>query len=293
MKKKILVLSLFLVSISVSFTQAQLLWKVSGNGLKHPSYLFATHNLVSIDYLDSVPELFKAFNETNTVVAEMVMNNIDASAKIQKAALLPNHIKVKDLLNDEHYKLVDAELKSTMKLGLKELAMMNPSLIRTLYEMELYKKRTGFTEDKQSVSYFQLVAANKDKRVVGLETLDQQIKNMFGSGSFERQADILVQTVQHKDSILADMIHQIKLYKAGNLEELVQLAKAKSSMTSMTTEEYTQQIDNRTAYWMTKLPALMKESSCFITLDAIHLGGKTGLIQLLEKAGYKVKAEKR
>jgi uncharacterized protein YbaP (TraB family) len=41
---------------------------------------------------------------------------------------------------------------------------------------------------------------------------------------------------------------------------------------------------------MTKLPDMMKDSSCFITVDAIHLGGKNGLIKQLEKRGYKVKA---
>ena len=84
MKKTILLLVTLITTFS--FSQAQLLWKISGNGLKHPSYLFGTHHLITIQFLDSVPGLFKAFNECETVVGEMVLNNIDVSAKIQQAA---------------------------------------------------------------------------------------------------------------------------------------------------------------------------------------------------------------
>jgi hypothetical protein len=288
MKKNILILILF--SLCFSTTQGQLLWKISGNGLKHPSYLFGTQNLISIQFLDSVPGLFKAFSDCDAIVGETVMNTIDATAKIQQAAIMPSHINIKDLLNDDEYNVVDNELKSVMKFGLNGISIMNPSLILNLYEMEIYKKRTGFKDDNQSDSYFQLVAAEKDKKVLGLETVDQQIKTLYGNATLERQADILVETIKQKDKILNEMIELNKLYKAGKIEELVDFSKGKGNIMDMTEEEYTKRVDNRNADWMTKLPDMMKDSSCFITVDAIHLGGKNGLIKQLEKRGYKVKA---
>lgn len=286
MKKKILFLFLFLLSLSA--TQAQLLWKVSGNGLKHPSYLFGTHHLIPIQFLDSVPDLYKSFNECDVIVGEMVLSNIDATAKIQQAAVMPDHQNIKDLLNDEEYALVDTELKAVLKFGLKDVAILNPSLLLTMYEMELYKKLTGFTDNDQSDSYFQSVATEKGKKVLGLETVDQQIAILFGNGSLERQADILVETVRQKNNILKEMIQLNKLYKAGKIEDLIELSKKKGTITDMTEEEYARLVDNRNADWMTKLPAIMKESSSFIAVGAMHLGGKNGLVKLLEKAGYKV-----
>ena len=284
--------SLLLLSMFLCFTaiQAQLLWKVTGNGLKHPSYLFGTHHLISIQYLDSVPGLFKSFNECDVVVGEMVMNNIDATARIQKAAIMPDQTKIYDLLNDDELRLVDNELKSVLKLGLKNLSIMNPSLIRTMYEMEIFKKRTGITDNKQSESYFQLVAAEKGKKVVGLETVDQQIEVLFGNGSLERQADILVESIRQKDRILNEMIQLNKLYKAGKIDELVDLSKGKDNISGLNDEEYAKSVDNRNADWMKKLPFYLKESACFVAIDAIHLGGKNGLINQLRKEGYKVKS---
>jgi uncharacterized protein len=157
-----------------------------------------------------------------------------------------------------------------------------------MYEMEIYKKLTGFTDDNQSDSYFQLVATEKGKKVLGLETVDQQISILFGNGSLERQADILAETVRQKDDILKEMILLNKLYKAGKIEALIELSKGKGNITDMTETEYFNLVDKRNVEWMTKLPSMMHESSCFIAVGAMHLGGKNGLIKLLEKQGYKV-----
>ena len=286
MKKNIMIVFLFVISLSA--IQAQLLWKITGKGLKHPSYLFGTHHLIPIQFLDSVPGLFKSFNECETMVGEMVLNNIDVSAKIQQAARLPNHIKMSDLLSNDDYKLVDLELKSVLKFGLKDVSVMNPTLILTLYQMEIYKKMTGLTDDKQSDSYFQLIAEAKDKKVIGLETVDQQIKILFGNSDYNRQALILVQTIRKKKEILYDMLELNKLYKAGKIEELIEFSKGKGNITDMTVEEYTNLVDKRNDDWISKLPTMMNQNSCFIAVGAMHLGGKNGLIKLLEKEGYKV-----
>jgi uncharacterized protein YbaP (TraB family) len=287
MRKNIVLICLLLFSTLAA--QSQLLWKISGNGLKHPSYLFGTHNFIPIQFLDSVSGLYKAFNSCDIIVGEMVMNNIEATAKIQQAAIMPNYIKMKDLLNDDEYKMVNIELNSVLKIGLKEVSIMNPSLILSLYKMELYKKNTGLSDDVQSDSYFQLCAAEKGKKVVGLETVDQQIAFLFENGSLERQADILVESVQHKDSILNEMVHLNKLYKAGKIEELMGLTKGTGKTNDLTPEEYAKLVDNRNADWMTKLPGLFKESPCFVAVGDLHLGGKNGVLNQLQKAGYKVK----
>ena len=282
MKKIILVLSVSLIGFVVA--QAQLLWKITGNGLKQPSYIFGTQDLISIQFLDSVSGLFKAFNECDIVVGETVLNRIDETARIQQAAIMPSHINIKDLLSDEEYKMIDNELKSVMKFGLKEVSIMNPTLILSLYKTEIFKQQTGFKDGTQSDSYFQLVASEKDKKIVGLENVEQQIKSLYGFGTLERQADLLVEAIQHKDKVINEMIQLNKLYKAGKIDELIKYS------TAMTQEEYAKVIDNRNADWLTKIPELLKKSSCFVCVGAIHLGGNNGLIKQLERKGYKVKA---
>ncbi len=286
MKKNILIFCLFLLSIPT--INAQLLWKITGNGLKHPSYLFGTQHDIPISFLDSIPGLYKAFNGCEMVIGEMVLSNIDATVKIQQAAVMPNHIKMNDLLSDDEYKLIDQELKTVLKMNLKDVSIMNPSSILILYELELYKKRTSFSDDIQSDSYFQLVAIEKSKKVIGLETIEQQISFLFENGSLERQADKLVESIKRKDSIIKHIVYINKLYKAGKIEKLNEIARKNGYISSMNDEEYAKLVDNRNADWMTKLPSFFKQSPCFVAVGSMHLGGKKGLIKLLEKAGYKV-----
>lgn len=288
MKKNILIV--FSLFLSLSAMQGQLLWKVSGKGLKHPSYLFGTYQLIPIQYLDSIPGLFKAFNECDMVVGEMAINNLDTSGKIRQAAIMPDNTRLNDLLNDEQALIVDNGLKSVLKLGLKDVSIMNPSLILSMYETEIYKKLTGISDDSQSESYFQLVAAEKNKRVAGLETVDQQIAILYGNGTLEHQADMLVDAIQQKDKVINKMIQLHKLYKEGNMDQLVELSKDNHIISDMTDEDFEKLVDNRTIDWVTKLPAFFSQSSCFVAVGAIHLGGKNGLVKQLQKAGYKVKA---
>ena len=288
MKKNILIV--FSLFLSLSALQGQLLWKVSGKGLRHPSYLFGTYQLIPIQFLDSVSGLFKAFNECDMVVGEMAINNLDTSGRIRQAAIMPDNTRLNDLLNDEQALVVDNGLKSVLKLGLKDVSIMNPSLILSMYEIEIYKKLTGITDDRQSESYFQLVASEKNKRVAGLETVDQQIAILYGNGTLEHQADMLVNAIQQKDKVINKMIQLHKLYKEGNMDQLVELSKDNHIMSETTDEEFAKLVDNRTIDWVTKLPAFFNQSSCFVAVGAIHLGGKNGLVKQLQKAGYKVKA---
>ena len=280
---------LLLLFLFIPFSlHSQLLWKVSGKNLPSPSYIFGTHHLIPISFLDSVPELFKTFNECNTVVSEIVLNNIDASPQIMQAALLPQGMAMDSLLNKDDYAFVDAELKQILKIGLRELGLMNPSMIKTLYGLELYKQTTGFSENVQSDSYLQTLAARVDKKIIGLESVEKQIEVLFGNKDLQHEAELLVETVRAKSQILEEINTLNTIYKAGKIDELVNMTKAKDDPLAMTDEEYAEMIDNRNFEWLEVLPDYMAASSCFIAVGALHLGGENGLVNQLRKKGYKV-----
>lgn len=283
MKK--IIFSFVLVFLCLSTSSAQLLWQITGKDLPKPSYLFGTHHLIPIQFLDSIPGLYKAFNRCDVVVGEIQMNVIDEMDKLQRATIMPDNTTMKDLLSKEDYALVDAELKSVLKLGLKELAILNPEIINTMYVTELYKKTTGITDDTQADSYFQLVAIQQDKEVVGLESVDRQIEILLGNKTLQQQAQDLVETIKTKDELLVQSHQLDSLYRRGDLAKLVKLSKDE-----MSDDEYYTLVDRRNYEWSQVLPQHLKKSSCFIAVGALHLDGENGLINLLKKEGYKVKA---
>jgi len=284
--KKIILYCLFFI-FGISTTQGQLLWKITGNGLKNPSYLFGTHHLIPIQFLDSVPGLYPAFNSAKMVVSEVVLNNLDATPAIRKAALLPDTITIRGLLNQAEYEFVNQELTNTLRMSLDNLNKMHPSLISKLYELELYKKYEHFDENTQSDTYFQLVAAKKGIPIAGLETVEQQVKLLFPE-NIKKETQLLVASIRNKEMLIQEMREMNQLYREGNLDALEVLANQSNKQWNVSEEENKKLIDDRNINWVKQLPDLIKNNSCFVAVGALHLPGNKGLIKLLKNEGYKV-----
>jgi uncharacterized protein YbaP (TraB family) len=112
---------------------------------------------------------------------------------------------------------------------------------------------------------------------------------LFGNGSLKRQAEILASSVLQTDSMMQEIVLMNSLYKKGDLQGLYSLSKRKNSAADMTDDEYIKLVDERNFEWLKQLPQLMKNSSCFIAVGALHLAGENGLVDQLRKMGYKVK----
>ncbi len=276
-----------------SSVQGQLLWKISGNGLKKSSYLFGTHHFIPLQFLDSIPGLYQAFNTSEIVVGEMVVNNLDAVEKVKKAAIIPNQQTIYDLVDKNQILQIDSALKSVLHIGLKEMALLQPNLILTIYQTEVYKKASGQIENIAPDSYFQQLGIAKGKKIVGLETIDQQLEILFDKTSLQRQTEIFTYSVLHTDNMILETNKLNNFYKKGDLEKLLLLSIQKNNPSDATAEEYYKLVDERNLEWMKQLPDLIKTSSCFITVGALHLPGENGLIEQFRKLGYHVTEVKK
>lgn len=277
-----------IIFCSFQIASAQLLWKVNGNGLQKSSYIFGTHYLIPMAYLDSVQQLYKAFNNCNTVICELVANNIDANAQLSKTAFIQGNKTLKDFIPVNKYIQVDSVLKSELKIGLKELSKMQPEFVLKMYEIELFKKIIGIYDDAQSDAYFQLVANEKGMKVIGLETMQQQVKPSSDDQVLQKQCDQLTKTVLNKDSLSKEMIKISMLYKKGKIEDFALLSRMDGISNSETST--ISKTETQNAAWIEKLTILMKEKPCFIVVGVEHLGGDIGLIESLRRKGYRVKA---
>lgn len=278
---------LFLVVFPMS---AQLLWKVSGKGLKQDSYLFGTHHLISISFLDSIPGLYPAFNSSKAVVSEIVLNTLDATQKIQTAATLPDSMLMSRLLSSEEFEMLDKEISDLLKITLKQIDMLHPAMIQTFFQLELYKQMAHFDDNTKSDSYFQLVANEKGMPIYGLETIDKQVELLFPKEDLRKQALELVDVAKRKNEAYAELKELNRLYKIGDINGLDRLNKISNTNWGVSDEENAEMVDNRNIDWANQLPALMKSNPCFIAVGALHLPGENGLIKLLRKKGYRVRA---
>ena len=271
----------FIVSV-----QAQLLWKVSGNGLTKSSYLFGTHHLIEKNQIKDFDKILILSGQADAVVGEMDMTDMASmQAKIMQVAVMPGK-NIKDMISTADYTLVDTELKQILGAGLDQLGAFKPIMLETMFSEFVYLRSQNLTKQPEAIDVlFQMNAKENHKKVVGLETIEQQAAIMFDSLSLNRQAEILVKSVKEKQKEI-DLIKKLnEYYLAGDLKKLSALDNEDDDMSPA---EKKPMYENRNADWMKQIPALLSKQSCFIAVGCMHLVGETGLIEQLKKSGYKV-----
>ena len=67
------ILTILALSLLCLISNAQLLWKISGNGIKEPSYILGTHHGCPFTYCDSIPGLMKVHAQVDNVIGEINM----------------------------------------------------------------------------------------------------------------------------------------------------------------------------------------------------------------------------
>lgn len=272
--------------------RAQVLYKVSGNSAKAPSYIFAMNKIVGIEFLDSVPNLYKCFSQCKVVLTEFAMQDYEALATLRVAALLPDSIRLTRYYTEEEYKQIDDALKITIGMGLDQLCRMKPSYLTALYRDELLHKWLDYDSQRSMEAFFQALAADKGIPVRAIDEIGETMYMLFDREPFHWQCKELMQITEYperevrQERILADM------YRMGRLTDMSYQILAPDNQSTQSYSDY-QIYAARNKEWVKRLRESLVAGGAFITLDAIYLGGEKGLIEQLRSAGYKVRPVNR
>lgn len=264
-------------------TENSLLWKVSGNGLKKDSYLFGTYHFLTSGFIDTLEAIKTAYQSADAVVGELIM---DASIQgpLMEASVL-KETTLKMVLPDTLYTKVSEWFKQEAGVDMSQLNQLNPMTIITaamvITQGIYFPNKPG---EVQLDTYFQEVAKKDGKKVFGLETIQMQIKALFEQLTLQRQVELLDETFKDKGALKENIEIMNKTYISQNLNELHNLMYG----SSYSAEEMKVLLDDRNNYWMQQLPTMMKDQSLFVAVGALHLVGKSGLVNQLKERGYTV-----
>lgn len=300
MKKLISALLLLMAAIGVN---AQLLWKISGNGLQKPSYIVGTYHLAPVSFVDSITGLKDALAATEQVYGEIIMADMTSPenmAKMQAAMMLPNGQTLDKLFTADEMARINAMLKSILGADMtnpmiaKQLGQLSPQTLQTQLGLLMYlKTHTGFNPNETFDGYFQKEAKANNKPVGGLETIDFQINTLFKGMSMERQKELLLCLADNLEFNEEQTENVVKAFFAQDLDGIEKAMDAKLNNTcDGTPEEKDKLIYNRNAEWIKQMPDIMKQKATFFAVGAGHLPGDKGVLALLQKAGYTVEGVK-
>ena len=263
------------------------LWKISGKDLTKPSWLLGTLHMKSGEYLDSIPGALPAFQASEQVAGEINMSDMAAlQLQVQKAMMMTPDTTYKMLYSDENYRFVSEKVASLMGAGLDQLGMLKPAAIQLSVASFAYIKFfPDFNPSNVLDVRIQAEAVKAQKPVLSLETADDQIHILFGIMNLQRQADVLLCSMQNLEKSMNMISELITNYNQGDLSKIYQQMK-NSDYCPSTPEEEDAINKDRNIAWMKKLPEMMKDKSCFIAVGALHLAGEDGLLYILEQSGY-------
>ena len=280
-------LSLFLVP-----AQAQVLYEISGNSVKQKSYILATNRLVNMQFLDTIPNVFKCFGKCNKVVTEFAMQDYQALAALRQAALLPDSVKLSNFYSESEYELIDNTLRINLGMGLDKLCRMKPAYLTEMFRAELMRQWLQYDEQKSMESFFESVAAERNMPVVGLDNIGETMYMLFDREPFHWQCKELLKVIEYPENEVRQEKIIRSMYLDGRLSDIAYQIEGPDNTTSISFSDY-KVYCQRNQQWVKRLRPLLREGGCFITLNAIYLGGDKGLIEQLRADGYRVRPVNR
>ncbi len=277
--KKIFITTLLLIFISIGVFAQSLLYKVTGENMQHPVYIYGTiHAIPQADFFvdDVVVEKFKS---SEKLVLEIDMSNPNMAFEVQAAMMMKDN-SIDKLLAPEEYARLSKFFADSLQMPIAMLNSVKPLMMSSF----LLPKLIG-TQVASYEGYFMQQAAAQQKQVGGLETVVEQISHL-DMIPLTQQASMLMESVDDFNKSRSEFKHLVETYKSRDVEAVYQVVME-------TEEEYKEfgefLIDKRNQNWIPKIIELGNAQTTFVAVGCGHLGGEKGVLNLLRKEGFDVK----
>lgn len=282
--RNIFILALSLLSFSV-FAQHEnaLLYKISGNGITKPSYIFGTMHLSCDVKLDEATR--RALAETSQLYLELDMDDPELQTKMMQSMVMKDGAKISSMISTEDFKLLDKFTMSKLNVPAIALDTYKPFFIISMFSTTLFECTPQSLESE-------LMKASQTQKepIFGLETVEEQM-SFFDEIPYQLQVEELMRSI--KDNFRSDKVEMDLLTKSYFLKDLNEMQRLISNSKSVIATQYEDLLlTNRNKNWLPQIERISKEKPTFYGVGAAHLIGDQGIIQLLKRNGYNVQAIK-
>lgn len=261
-----------------------LLWKISGNGLDKPSYLFGTIHMLCKEDAVLSKNLKEAIRQSDDVYFEVDLDNMMELLSVAGKMKMKGDTTLRDLLTAEEYGRVKSFFESKNSLlPFSLLETYKPILAASLLEQN--NSVCDATAMMEQVIMEE--ARRQKKKIKGLETMGYQA-SVLDQIPYKLQAEQLLRYIDDagkKEAEDSEFSQMMQAYKEQNLDKLEVMINTSDPAISNYTDIL---LNQRNHNWVEKLKQIMPGHSLLIAVGAGHLPGKEGVINLLRLAGYKV-----
>ncbi|MEZ5035311.1 MAG: TraB/GumN family protein [Chitinophagaceae bacterium] len=267
-----------------NMNEKTLLWKISGNGLEKPSYLFGTIHMLCADDAQLSPNMKKAIQDCDEVYFEVDMDNLMEMVGAFDKMKMRGDTTLKDLLTEKQYNEVKKYFDDKGSiLPFSILETYKPILAASTLEQ-------GALPCENTVMMEQVImeeATKHEKEIGGMETMAYQA-GLLDSIPYKFQAEQLVSYIEKSggaDGENKQFEEMFKAYKEQDLQKLENLIVDTDAGMAGFTDIL---LYRRNANWAKKLEEIMPKKSVLVAVGAGHLPGEKGVINLLREKGFTV-----
>lgn len=256
-----------------------LLWRVSGPGVAGASYVFGTMHMLCPDDAAMPTEMAAAFQETRQLVLELDMDAPGFAKQMRRAVQLPWPNSLRRVRKQRDYRVVRKFFKFRLHQPILPFILMKPAFVES-YVYSTLLPCAPVSYEEQLVQ----LAQQQHKELLGLETIQQQMASL-DSISYPRQMQALVKAIQEYDTYAPLMQQMVAVYQARNVDALYRFV---HDPTRNPDQSEVADLEQRNRNWIPQMKTLMQTQPTFFAVGAGHLGGRTGVLQLLRQQGYQL-----
>lgn len=279
--KPLVIISAFLLVCALP-TQAQqqssLLWEISGNDFKQPSYVFGTFHAMCKTDFDFHDSIKAKLSRTCLLVEELDMT--DASMQVKMMQSLASSKPMASYFPAAQFEQMNKQFQEITGVPLTMLNNFKPFMSMSM----LLLKSLPCAEQVQPEMLLIQYAKTKNIPVKGLEQVEEQLA-AIDKQPLDSQAVALQKMVMRFDSVQQAFTQLTEVYKKKHIDSLYHFMRG----SGMDDAFETALLSERNLRWIPRIKAIATQQPSFFAVGAGHLGGDQGVIALLRKEGYTVK----
>lgn len=268
-------------------------WKVTKPG-GPPSYLFGTVHLTDPRVTVLSPAVKAALKETKTLALEVADLSPTALARALASAvnvtIYTDGQSLKTKLTTDEFAKVARQLK-TAGMPVQTASVFRPWVITMLLASSQCERKRASAGKRILDAHISDLAKKQGSKIVGLESLDDQLKALSASPPVDQLAMLKVGLayVERSNDLVETLI---QFYLKRDLGAIWPFQIALAERIGVPARTYDSFYDNliKTRNQRMHAAALphLEKGGVFIAVGALHLPGDDGLVALLRASGYTV-----
>jgi uncharacterized protein len=260
------------------------LWVVKGHG--NQLVLLGSVHVLKPEANQLPAEALQAYARAAAVVMEMDLNAVkpeDMMVSTASIGTLPEGQTLEGVLGPELHARFAAQARAD-GLEAAMLEHLQPWLAALMLD-QVQMAHLGYEAASGVDQQFAQRAAADHKRIIGLETAEQQL-GLFAHLSLAQQQRYLRYTLDEHDRAAGELTAMVAAWQAGDTRTLEKLlAEGFDDFPDL----YRTLTTERNRRWMdTLVPLLNGTQDYLVVVGALHLVGKDGLVALLRERGFSV-----